>query len=444
MAQRMKQPPIVVGSGPAGLFCALALARAGLPPIILERGKDVDRRQTDVELFWKTGVLQTNSNVQFGEGGAGTFSDGKLTTGVHGPYVRRVLEEFVNAGAPSEILYRAKPHIGTDHLREVVKNLRRIIQEHGGEFRFEHQFTGFSTENGRLCSVRAVRAQTPEHAYSEAASAVVLAIGHSARDTFSMLLENHIRMEQKNFSVGVRIEHPQEKIDQSQYGKFAGHPALGPADYKLSAHLADGRGVYTFCMCPGGRVVAAASEENHLVTNGMSRFARDERNTNSALLVSVDAKDFGGDHPLAGVQFQKNLERRAFALGGGGFIAPAQLAGDFLLGRESCGVGEVGPSYRPGVRWTDLRGLFSGEITRALQQAILLFGQKIEGFSSYDAVLTAVESRSSSPVRIWRGASGASSAAGLYPCGVGAGYAGGIVSAAVDGMKCAQTILTSN
>ena len=440
LREKLPVRPIVVGAGPAGLFAALILAQAGQEPILLERGRPVEERQQDVQRFWLTGKLDTSSNVQFGEGGAGTFSDGKLNTGTKDVRIRKVLEEFVTAGAPEEILYDAKPHVGTDRLHTVVKNLRETIRSLGGEVRFQSKVVGFTVREGAIVSVTVENSQGEQEELP--ARQVILAVGHSARDTFELLLEKGIALEQKAFSVGVRIEHLQESINRSQYGTFARHPALGAADYKLSVHLENGRGVYTFCMCPGGSVVAAASEEGRVVTNGMSELARDQKNANSALLVGIGNKDFGSDHPLAGVEFQRKLEARAFEMGGGNYCAPAQRVEDFLCHRPSKAIGEVLPSYRPGVTLTDLHGLFPGELSESLAEGIRRMDGFLQGFAHPDGILTGVESRSSSPVRILRDEGCQSvSVRGLYPCGEGAGYAGGIVSAAVDGIRCAEAIL---
>lgn len=430
--RKSKLKPIIVGAGPAGLFAALTLAQNGIKPIILEQGKSVDERQKDVDLFWKEGKLNTLSNVQFGEGGAGTFSDGKLTTSVNDPLCKKVLREFYNFGAPEQILYTSKPHIGTDNLINIVRNIREEIKRLGGEVYFNEQVVDFEFENNKIKSVICESGKTFE------TDAVVLAIGHSARKTFEKLHSKGVTMEKKNFSVGVRIEHKQDMINKSQYGDKT-KLNLPPAEYKLAYHGKD-RSCYTFCMCPGGVVVASSSEEGTIVTNGMSKFARDGENANSAVLVSVTPEDFPGDSPLLGMYFQKQLEETAFKIGGENYKAPVQLVGDFLKHKKSEKFGEVQPTYKPGVKFADLHDVLPDFITKTMEEGLLYFDKKIKGFASDDAILTGVETRSSSPVKILRNEKFEANYAGMYPCGEGAGYAGGIMTAAVDGIKCAIAI----
>ena len=428
-------PPVVVGMGPAGLFAALFLARSGLAPIVLERGRPVEERTADVERFWSTGVLDPSSNVQFGEGGAGTFSDGKLTTGTHDPRISTVFRTLVEAGAPADILYQHKPHIGTDVLRDVVKTIRQELIRLGCDVRFGHQLTGLTLREG---AVAGLTVEGPQGTYDLPCDTLILSPGHSARDTFQMLLEAGVPMEQKPFAIGVRIEHPQSAISLAQFG-----PAwerLPAADYKLACHLPNGRSAFTFCVCPGGQVVAAASEEGRLVTNGMSHRARDGKNINGGFLVGVNPADFGSDHPLAGVAFQRHWEEAAFRLGGGSYHAPAQTVKDFLARQASKALGSVEPTYRPGVTPTDLDRCLPDYVTDTLRGALPVFDRKLHGFAAPDSLLTGVETRSSSPVRILRGEDYQSAVRGLYPCGEGAGYAGGITSAAVDGIRVAEAV----
>jgi len=459
---KMDGRPVVVGSGPAGIFAALSIAQAGYKPLVLERGGIVEERTTAVDTYWKKGILDPECNIQFGEGGAGTFSDGKLTTRINDRRCDSVLRQYFEAGAPEEILYKAKPHMGSDVLRLVVANMRRRLVELGGEIRFGAKMTSLRILNGRVTGV------TVNGTEEIKAGVVVLAIGHSARDTFAALLHDGVEMVQKPFSIGVRIEHPQELINTAQYGSAGTIPALGAADYQLSCRTGNGRTAYTFCMCPGGVVVAAASEPDSIVTNGMSYFARDLENANSAFVVSVGPGDFGGSHALAGVEFQRIWERKAFQIAGSSQAAPVQRLSDFLEGRapaglgrsawfgstglgsvgsvrtgfDSTGLGSVRPSYTGNVTAADLNLCLPEFVTNSMKEAVSLFDRKLNGFALGDAILTGVETRTSSPVRITRGDTlEAVGIKGLYPTGEGAGYAGGIVSAAVDGMRVAEQII---
>ena len=432
----LNNPPVVCGSGPAGLFCAYILAKAGLNPVLIERGADADTRKQAIDNFIKTGVLNESTNVQFGEGGAGTFSDGKLNTNIRDFRCREVLEVFCECGAPQEILYNVKPHLGTDNLINIVKNLRNKIIELGGKVCFNTTLTDIIYKDNMLTGVVV---EENGNTFEIATNHLVLATGHSARDIFEMLKKHSVNMEKKPFSVGVRIEHKQEDINKSQYGEF--YKYLPSADYKLAVHLNNQRSVYTFCMCPGGEVVPATSQKEHLVVNGMSAFKRDKENANSALLVNVEPTDFPENDILAGVDFQQKYEHLAFILGGSNYKAPAQLVGDFLKDKPSEKQGEITPSYPLGVTWCEIKNCLPQFVSDSLKQALPLFNNKIKGFSKYDAVLTGVETRSSSPIRVLRDESLQSSIKGIYPCGEGAGYAGGIMSAGVDGIKVAMAII---
>ncbi len=436
----LPERPVVIGCGPAGMFAALILAEAGERPVLYERGKDVDARTESVRKFWETGILDPESNVQFGAGGAGAFSDGKLKTGLKDARKKKILDEFVSAGAPPDIQYDKMPHIGTDVLHVVVRKILAKIRVLGGEIHFGSRLVRILSENGRVTGAGIESAL----GYTEVRTDhLVLAIGHSARDTFAYLESAGIRLEAKPFAVGVRIEHPQSLIDRIHYGESAGRPGLGASPYKMVVHLPDGRAVYTFCMCPGGFVVAAASEEGRLVTNGMSERKRDRANANSAILVTVTEKDIGSGEALAGFAFQRRIEEAAFAAGGGAFRAPVQRLGDFLADRRTAEFGSVLPSYRPGTAFARTDSYLPPEIAGALRSGFAEMGEWMPGYYYEDALLTGAETRSTSPVRIPRGASGeAESLRGLYPCGEGAGYAGGILSAAADGMISAEKILT--
>lgn len=434
--ENLQQRPLIVGFGPCGIMAGLVLAQMGFRPIILERGKKVRERTKDTWGLWRKNQLNPESNVQFGEGGAGTFSDGKLYSQIKDPkhYGRKVLTEFVKAGAPEEILYVSKPHIGTFRLVKMVENIRAEIESLGGEIRFQQQVTDVLIENGHLRGVVLASGEEIRSDY------VILALGHSARDTFKMLYERGVFMEQKPFSVGFRIEHPQTLIDQARFGKYAGNELLGAADYKIVHHAKNGRSVYSFCMCPGGQVVAATSEPGRVVTNGMSQYSRAERNANAGIVVGITPEDFPGG-PLAGIDFQRQWETRAFELGGGTYEAPGQLVGDFVKGIKSTQLGSVEPSYQPGVHLTDLSTSLPAYVIEAIREALPAFERQIKGFSMYDAVLTGVETRTSSPLRITRGQDLQSlNVKGLYPAGEGAGYAGGILSAGVDGVRIAEVV----
>ena len=437
----LNERPLVIGFGPCGLFAALTLAQMGFRPIVLERGRDVRSRTKDTWALWRKKVLSPESNVQFGEGGAGLFSDGKLYSQIKDPkfYGRKVMHEFVRAGAPEEIMFVSKPHIGTFRLTGVVSTMREEIKALGGEVRFDSRVVDFIIEDGRMQGVRMADGGELRSRY------VVLALGHSSRDTFRMLHERGVYIEAKPFAVGFRIEHPQSLIDNARLGKYAGHPELGAADYKLVYHAKNGRAVYSFCMCPGGTVVAATSEPNRVVTHGMSQYTRNERNANAGIVVGISPEeDFPGG-PLAGVELQERLESRAFELGGSDYCAPGQLVGDFIRGRASSAFGEVEPSYKPGVRLGDLAPSLPDYVIEAIREALPAFGKQIRGFDRADAVLTGIETRTSSPVRIKRDNESLQSinTRGLYPAGEGAGYAGGILSAGVDGIKVAEAVATA-
>ena len=427
--------PVIIGSGPAGLFAALTFVQNGYKPIIIEQGQSVDERKKSVDLFTNSGILNTNSNVQFGEGGAGTFSDGKLTSGISSPYCKKVLKEFVNFGAPEQILYLTKPHIGTDNLINIIKNMREYIISNGGQFLFNTKFIDFETVNNSVSKISVLHLENNSIETIET-NVLVLAIGHSSRDTFKKIYEKGLLLEPKNFSVGVRIEHLQSEINKAQYGTIT-NLKLPPADYKLAYHSPSGRSCYTFCMCPGGVVMPSSSEQNTIVTNGMSYFARDGKNANSAVLVNVMPSDFSTNNPLAGIYFQKDLEEKAFALGGSNYFAPVQRFEDFDNNVKSKFIGSIEPSYKPGYTLSNLNDIMPDFVSDTLKEGIIYFDTKLHGFANPDSILTGMETRSSSPVKILRDENLVSNVGGIYPCGEGAGYAGGIMSAAVDGIKCA-------
>lgn len=440
-AASCKERPVVIGFGPCGLFAALLLAQMGFRPIVLERGKAVRERTKDTWGLWRKNALNPESNVQFGEGGAGTFSDGKLYSQIRDPFHhgRKVLTEFVKAGAPEEILYVSKPHIGTFKLVSMIENMRKTIEALGGEIRFSQRVDDIEIVNGKVSALHLSNGDVLP------ASHVVLAVGHSARDTFEMLHKRNVFMEAKPFSIGFRAEHPQSLIDKCRFGPQAGHPILGAADYKLVHHCKNGRSVYSFCMCPGGTVVAATSEAERVVTNGMSQYSRNERNANAAIVVGITPEDFGGEGPLAGINFQRQLESQAFLLGGSNYEAPAQLVGDFLAGKASTHLGTVQPSYKPGVKLGDLSSALPEYAISAIREALPAFDKQIRGFAMHDAMLTGVETRTSSPLRIKRDDHSLQSlnTQGLFPAGEGAGYAGGILSAGVDGIRVAEAVAKS-
>jgi uncharacterized protein len=441
----LKSRPVVVGFGPCGIFAALVLAQMGFKPIVLERGKKVRERTKDTWNLWRKNQLHPESNVQFGEGGAGTFSDGKLYSQIKDPrhLGRKVMQEFVKAGAPQEILIDAHPHIGTFKLVKVVEHLREQIIALGGEVRFQQRVTDVRIENGQLQGLTVLDVAT-QQAYELPTHQAVLALGHSSRDTFEMLHDRGVYLEAKPFSIGFRIEHPQSLIDRARWGRHAGHPLLGAADYKLVHHAKNGRAVYSFCMCPGGTVVAATSEVGRVVTNGMSQYSRNERNANAGIVVGITPEDFPSKHPLAGIELQRTLESAAYVLGGSTYEAPGQLVGDFVKGIASTALGSVEPSYKPGVKLVDLATALPSYAIEAIREAIPAFGKKIKGFDLADAVLTGVETRTSSPIKMTRGDDFQSlNVRGLFPAGEGASYAGGILSAGVDGIKVAEAVALS-
>ena len=437
----IKDRPVIVGAGPAGLFAALTFVKNGIKPIIIEQGKTVEEREKDVNTFLKTGKLNTNSNIQFGEGGAGTFSDGKLTTGINNPLCKNVLNYFYKFGAPEQILYLSKPHIGTDNLIKIISNMRKYIISKGGTFLFNSKVIDFNIQNNKISSITYI---TNNKKYSIKTSNIILAIGHSSRDTFFTIYNKGLNMESKNFSVGVRVEHLQKNINLAQYGSKTSLN-LPPAEYKLVYHDTEtNRSCYSFCMCPGGTVMASSSEENTIVTNGMSVFKRNGKNANSAILVNVTPNDFNDSSPLAGIYFQKELEEKAFIAGGSNYFAPIQKLGDYLTNSLSTNFGDVLPTYLPGTSFYNLNKLFPDFVNDTMHKAFIYFDKKIKGFANPDSLLTGVETRSSSPVKIVRDQNYMSNIDGIYPCGEGAGYAGGIMSAAVDGIKCALALMKNN
>ncbi len=434
--------PIIIGSGPAGLFAALFLVKHGIKPLVIEQGSSVDTRKKHIDEFKNSGILNTYSNIQFGEGGAGTFSDGKLTTGINSPFCKNVLQEFVNFGAPKEILYLSKPHLGTDNLINIIRNMREYIISHGGNFLFNTKVVDFNIENNVIKSIETIDILNNNSTNTYECDNLILAIGHSSRDTFEKIYAKGFSIEPKNFSIGVRIEHPQNWINSSMYGDnppFKLH--LPPAPYKLSCHLPNGRSCYTFCMCPGGEVVPSSSEENTVVTNGMSYYSRDKENANSALLINISPEDYFKTSPLDGMYLQRDLEKKAFTLAGSNYYAPIQKVGDFLNNKKSEKLGVVNPSYLPGYTLSNLNDILPDYISESLKLGIVEFNKKIHNFSHPDSILTGVETRSSSPIKILRNESHESNINGVFPCGEGSGYAGGIMSAAVDGIKCAISML---
>lgn len=438
--EKLKNPIVIIGTGPAGLFAGYTLAKYGYNPVIIERGMEVDKRKKEIEKFWTKGKLNPNCNIQFGEGGAGTFSDGKLTTRVKDSRIEEILEVFIRNGAPKEIAYSHKPHIGTDILIKVIESLRKEIIKNGGEFHFSTKLEDIKKVSNCLKSI-VLRNLKDDKIYECNTENLILAIGHSARDTYEMLYDNKIGMVQKPFAIGVRIEHPQKIIDENQYGKYKDHSKLKSSEYKLTYRAKSGRACYSFCMCPGGTVVASASEEGYLAINGMSEYSRDKENANSAIIVSVKEEDFESDHPLSGMEFQRKYEKLAFELSEKTYKAPVQLFKDFKEGKESKNIGEIVPSHTGGYLFKDLNKCLPEYVSETIKEAIEYFDKKIKGFAREDSVLTGIETRTSAPLRILRDENFESNIIGIYPIGEGAGYAGGIVSAAIDGIKIAEKII---